>query len=193
MKKLFALLLCCALLAGLLTACIYDDIEPEVSVATPSDVETEASDATEAPASDMPTEASEAHDHEHINYKGLETADFTLDDVIAAEGRDPDFCFEVGETTYYAYNDVALGDLTFGQVQYSFTETGNHISCTCKYENDPTSVLEQIRDAMTAAFGEPSGSGDSYSWNDGHTANRVRLVVLNDDTVQLAFDIAEGK
>jgi len=177
MKKLFALLLCCALLVSLLAACIKDTPESETP-ATPSDIE---------------TEAPEEHDHEHINYKGLATADFTLDDVIAAEGREPDFSFEVGETTYYAYNDVALGDLTFAQVQFSFTDTGNHISCTCKYKDDPASVLDQIRTAMAAEFGEPSGGNNSYSWYDGHVDNHLRLSVLNDDTIQLAFDIAEGK
>lgn len=188
MKKLFALLLCCVLVVSLLAACIYDEPKSDdPKSATPADIE------TDAPATDAPTEAPEEHDHAHINYKGLETADFTLDDVVAAEGREPDFSFEVGEMTYYAYNDVALGDLTFAQVQFSFLEAGNHISCTCKYESDPAAVMNQIRDALTAEFGEPTGSGDSYSWNDGHTANRVRLVVLNDDTIQLAFDIAEGK
>lgn len=191
MKKLFALLLCCVLVVSLLAACIYDEpASDDPKSATPANLETDAPDTT---AADTPTETPEEHDHAHINYKGLETADYTIDDVIAVEGREPDFSFEVGEATYYAYNDVALGGLAFAQVQFSFPEAGNHISCTCKYENDPTAVMDQIREALTAEFGEPTGSGDSYSWSDGHTANRVRLVVLNDDTVQLAFDILEGK
>ena len=196
MKKLIALLLCCALLFCLLAACSDDTSDPDasedVSVATPSDIETDPTDPTDA--SDAPaTEAPEEHDHAHINYKGLETADYTLDDVVAAEGRQPDFSFPVGESTYYAYNDVTLGDLTFAQVQFSFTDKGNHISCTCKYEGDPTALIDQIREALTAEFGEPTGSGDSYSWADGHTDNHARLVVLNEDTIQLAFDINEGK
>lgn len=195
MKKLIALLLCCSLCICLLAACGSDEPETDVteavaSVATPSDIETAAS-ASEAPTE--ATEAPEEHEHAHINYKGLETADFTLDDVAAVEGREPDFSFPVGDSTYYAYNDVTLGSLTFGQVQFSFTETGNHISCTCKYEGDPTAVVDEIREAMTAEFGEPTGSDNSYSWLDGHTANHLRLTVLNDDTVQLAFDILEGK
>ena len=192
MKKLIALLLCFALLGCLLTACIDDTAEPdasdateEVSVATPSDIETDATEAA--------TEAPEEHDHEHINYKGLETADFTLDDVIAAEGREPDFTFEAGETTFYAYNDVALGDITFTQVQFSFSDTGNRISCTYSGDEDQATVMERYREALTAQFGEPTESNNNYNWRDGHTSNYVMMTALNETTVQVAFYIVEGK
>lgn len=188
MKKLLALLLCCVLLICLLTACIDDVSEPEAAVATPADIET---GATEASAAEITTEASEEHDHVHINYKGLEAADFTLDDVIAAEGREPDFSFDVGEATYYAYNDVALEDMTFTQVQFSFSDTGNRISCTYSGEEDQNTVMESYREALTALFGEPTVSGDTYSWRDGHTANYVMMTALNETTVQVAFYIVE--
>ncbi|MBQ3355926.1 MAG: hypothetical protein IJG45_02255 [Oscillospiraceae bacterium] len=192
MKKLFALLLCCAMLACLFTACIDDvsDLDAAkdgASVATPSDAATEASSASDA------TDASEEHEHEHVNYKGLDDGAITLEDVIAAESREPDFSFEVGEETYYAYNDVTLGDLTFMQVQVSFREAGARISCKCRYADDPADVMDQIREAMTAQFGEPAASGDSYTWLDGHTPNRARLSVLNEDTVELVFELNKGE
>lgn len=189
MKKLLALLLCCVLLVCLLTACI-DDIsepdEPEASVATPADIE------TEAPATELATEAPEEHDHVHINYKGLETAGYTLDDVIAAEGREPDFSFDVGDATYYAYNDVTLEDMTFTQVQFSFSDTGNRISCTYSGDGDQTAVMDGYREALTALFGEPTVSGSTYSWRDGHTDNYVMMTALNETTVQVAFYIVEA-
>lgn len=185
MKKLFAVLLCCALLACLLAACIDDTAEPEASDATPADI------ATEASAADAATEAPEAHDHAHINYKGLETVDFTLDDVIAVEGREPDFTFDVADTTFYAYNDVTMDDLTFSQVQFSFSDTSNRISCTCSGDEDPAAVMERIQAALTAQFGEPTVSDNLISWSDGHTSNYVMLTVLNETTVQLAYYISE--
>lgn len=191
MKKLIALLLCCVLPVCLLAACGTDGAEtPETeanpSVATPADI------ATEASASERVSEASEEHDHEHINYKGLDAASYTLEDVVAAEGREPDFSFDVGETTYYAYNDVSLDELTFTQVQFSFSETGNRVSCTVSGDGGTDAALETIRAAMTAKFGEPSASENTYSWYDGHTANYAMLTVLNETTVQLAFYIREG-
>lgn len=188
MKKLFALLLCCAVLAGLLTGCIEDVPAPDapaeasVAVVTPADVATE-------PAAQ--TDATEEHDHVHINYKGLVSADYTLDDVAAAEGREPDFSFDVGDQTFYAYNNVTLNDLTFTQVQFSFSETGNRISCTVSGDEDTAAVMDRIRQSMTAQFGEPSASETAYTWRDGHTANYAMLTVLNETTVQLAFYISE--
>lgn len=185
MKKLFAILLCCVLLVGLLTACGGDTADPDTSAAAPSD------GATEASAADPATEAPAEHNG-HINYKGLETADFTLDDVIAVEGREPDFSFDAADTTFYAYNDVAMDDLTFSQVQFSFSDTGNRISCTCSGDEDTAVVMERIRDALTAQYGEPSGSDSMYSWSDGQTANYVMLTKLNETTVQLAYYIVES-
>lgn len=189
MKKLIALLLSCALLVCLLAACVGDtdptaSTEAAVSTATPSDIATEAA---------VTTEETEAHEHTHINYKGLETADFTLDDVTAAEGRAPDFTYEMENTpTLYIYNDVTLGDLTFTQVQFSFSDTGNRISCTYTSEEDPSAVAERYAASLTAGFGEPNMSDNLYSWYDGHTANRLTLTVLNETTVQVAFYINEG-
>lgn len=191
MKKLLALLLCCILLLCLLAACGSDDAdaptEAPATELTPADIETEAL------ASDAATEGTEEHEHTHVNYKGLQTADYTIDDVVAAEGREPDFTFEADNTTYYAYNDVTLNDLTFTQVQFSFSDTGNRISCTCSGDEDTATVTERILQSVTAQFGEPSGSGSSYSWHDGHTSNYAMLTVLNETTVQLAFYFyAEG-
>lgn len=190
MKKLISLLLCCGLLICLLSACGAGEpasetpTEASATEVTPADIATEA---------DAQTDASEEHDHVHINYKGLETADYTLDDVIAAEGREPDFSFDVDDQTFYAYNNVTLNDLTFTQVQFSFSDTGNRISCTCSGDEDTAAVTEHILASLTAQFGEPSASESTYNWHDDHTSNYAILTVLNETTVQLAFYITEGK
>lgn len=183
MKKLLALSLCCILLVCLLTACSGDPPVPTEEV-TPSDIE------TEAPATDAEPEA---HDHTHINYKGLETADYTLDDVVAAEGRDPDFQFDVGDQTYYAYNNVTMNDLLFSQVQFSFGDAYNRISCTCGGDEEQTVTIDRILQSMTTQFGEPAASESTYTWRDGHSSNYAMLTVLNETTVQLVFYISEGK
>ncbi|MBO2527674.1 MAG: hypothetical protein CW335_05805 [Clostridiales bacterium] len=187
MKKMIALLLCCALIVCLLAACGTDETVPDTTRAEES-----VSEVTELTPSDIETEAHEEHEHTHVNYKGLVTADYTLDDVIAAEGREPDFSFDAGGTTFYAYNNVTLNDLTFTQVQFSFSETGNRISCTYSGEEDQAAVLDRFRASMTAIYGEPSASGSTSSWYDGHTSNYVMLTTLNETTVQLAFYIREG-
>lgn len=185
MKKLLALLLCCALLVCLLAACSGDS---DASAVTPSDVETEApatETGTEAPATEAGTEE---HDHTHVNYKGLENGDYTLDDVIAVEGREPDLTYEVDETTtLYIYNDVTLNDLFFSQVQFSFGDSYNRISCTCGGDEEQAVTVDRILQSMSQVYGEPTASGDTYRWGDGHTANYANLSVLNETTVQLAF------
>lgn len=186
MKKLFSLLLCCALLVCLLAACGTDETVPDTTQAEES-----ASEVTELTPSDIETEAQD--EHTHINYKGLADADFTLDDVIAIEGREPDFSFDAGDTTIFAYNDVTLEDLAFSQVQFSFSDTGNRISCTYTGEEDQTAVMDRFRASMTALYGEPGVSENMYKWHDGHTSNYLMLTALNETTVQLAFYISEGK
>ncbi len=179
MKKLLVLLLCCVLLAAL-AACAE---------------KTEPSAPSEPSVSPAPSESGgETHDHNHIGYKGLENAGFTMEDVAAAEGRNYDFSVEQSDTTIYIYNDVKLDDLTFTQVQYTFGETGNRISCTYTADSGLDTVLESYKSAMTALYGEPSEGGNAYptyTWHD-HTANYVMLTQLNDTTVQLAFYICEG-
>ncbi len=196
MKKLIALFLCCALFAGLTAACGYTDpdaptavdptAEPGASVVTPADIATEA---TAAPSeTDAPTEATEEHVHNHVNYKGLQSASYTLDDVAAIEGRQPDLTYDVDEaTTLYIYNDVELDELLFTQVQFSFGDACNRISCTCGGDEEQSVTIDRILQYMTEQYGEPTASGDTYRWGDGHTANYATLTALNETTVQLAF------
>ncbi len=191
MKKLISLLLCCALLVCLLAACGgKNPSAPDASAETSATVVTPADIATEPTASEPVTEATEEHanDHVPVNYKGLEAADYTLEDVIAVEGRQPDLTYELDETTtLYIYNDVTLGDLLFSQVQFSFGDAYNRISCTCGGDEEQSVTIDRILQSMTAQFGEPSESGDTYRWGDGHTANYATLTALNETTVQLAF------
>ena len=178
MKKLIALLLCCAMFVCLLAACTPNT----PPVVTPADA------TTAPPATELPTEATEEHEHVHINYKGLETADYTLEDVAAVEGREPDFTYDVDETTtLYIYNEVDLGDLHFTQVQFSFNDDYNRISCTCGGDEEQAVTIDRILQVMTEQFGEPTVSGDTYTWNDGHTGNFAALTALNETTVQLVF------
>lgn len=192
MKKRMALLLCCALLVCLLAACGADKSAPDASTETPVSELTPADIETDAPASDG--EDHEEHDHVHINYKGLTTADYTLDDVVALEGREPDLTYDVDETTtLYIYNDITLNDLLFTQVQFSFADAYNRISCTCSGDEDTAVVMDRILQSMTTQFGEPAASETTYTWRDGHTSNYAMLTVLNETTVQLVFYLYEGK
>lgn len=182
MKKLLALLLCLLLLAAL-AAC-----QDSASDTAPSS-DAAASDATTAPT------AEEAHDHNHVSYKGLTDVSYTIDDVAAAEGRAPDFSVDQNDTTIYIYNNVTLDALTFTQVQHTFSDTGNRISCTYTADSGLDEILASCKSAMTDLYGTPaegSGSYPTYTWRDGHTANFVMLTQLNDTTVQLAFYLCEG-
>ncbi|MBQ6432035.1 MAG: hypothetical protein IJJ99_09215 [Oscillospiraceae bacterium] len=189
MKKLLSLLLCCALTVCLLAACGGDpDPAPSdgVTEITPADIATEATPVSEA--SELVTEDTESHAHVHVNYKGLETGDFTLDDVVELEGRQPDLTYDVDETTtLYIYNNVTLGDLLFTQVQFSFNDDYNRISCTCGGDEEQSVTIDRILQSMTAQFGEPTASDDTYRWGDGHNANFASLTALNETTVQLVF------
>lgn len=186
MKKLLALLLCLLLLAAL-AAC-----KDSASDAAPSS-DAAAPDTTTAP--DTTAQPTEEDDHNHVSYKGLTDASYTLDDVAAAEGRTPDFSVDQNDTTIYIYNNVTLDALTFTQVQYTFSDTGNRISCTYTADSGLDEILAGYKNAMTALYGTPaegSGSYPTYTWRDGHTANFVMLTQLNDTTVQLAFYLCEG-
>lgn len=183
MKKRFALLLCCFLLMALAAAC---------GETAPSDPSEEPAVSEAAAPSESSAEA--LQDHNHIGYKGLENAAFTLDDVAVVEGRAPDFSVEQSGTTIYIYNDVTLDELTFTQVQYTFSDTGNRISCTYTADSGLETVLEEYKSAMTDLYGAPaegSGTYPTYTWRD-HTANFVMLTQLNETTVQLAFYLCEG-
>lgn len=194
MKKILALLLCLLLLSAF-AACKRSD--------TPSSETSQASSATEASSTSAPSSApettepstEEAHDHNHINYKGLSDATYTMEDVAAAEGREPDFSVDQNGSTIYIYNNVTLDSLTFTQVQYTFLDTGNRISCTYTADSGLEEILEGYKSAMTELYGTPGEStsaNPTFTWYDGHTANRVMLTQLNDTTVQLAFYLNEG-
>ncbi|MGN1307441.1 MAG: hypothetical protein ACI4V3_07210 [Faecousia sp.] len=187
MKKILALLLCLLLLAAL-AAC-----KDSASDTAPS---SDASTASEAStAADTTAQPTEEDDHNHINYKGLEDASYTIDDVAAAEGREPDFSVDQSDTTIYIYNNVTLDALTFTQVQYTFSDTGNRISCTYTADSGLDEILEGYKSAMTDLYGTPTEGNNSnpvYTWRDGHTANYVMLTQLNETTVQLAFYLKEG-
>ena len=192
MKKILALLLCLLLLAAL-AAC-----KDSASDAAPSS-DAAVSDATEATetgaAPDTTAQPTEEDDHNHINYKGLGDASYTLDDVSAAEGRAPDFSVDQSDTTIYIYNNVTLDALTFTQVQYTFSASGNRISCTYPADSGLDEIIEGYKTAMTDLYGTPAEGGSSYpiyTWRDGHTANYVMLTQLNETTVQLAFYLNEG-
>lgn len=189
MKKILALLLCLLLLSAL-AAC-----KDSASDAAPSS-DAAASDATETGAApDTSAQPTEEADHDHINYKGLRDVSYTIDDVSAAEGRDPDFSVDQSDTTIYIYNNVTLDALTFTQVQYTFSATGNRISCTYTADSGLDEILEGYKAAMTDLYGTPAEGGSGYpiyTWRDGHTANYVMLTQLNETTVQLAFYLNEG-
>ena len=184
MKKILALLLCLLLLTAL-AAC--KDSTSETTPSSDAAASDAAPDATTAP----PTE----EEHDHVSYKGLADTSYTIEDVAAAEGRAPDFSVDQYDTTIYIYNNVTLDELTFTQVQYTFSDTGNRISCTYTADSGLDEILEGYKSAMTALYGAPAegtGATPSYTWRDGHTANFVMLTQLNDTTVQLAFYLSEG-
>lgn len=173
MKKLLALILCCVLLTGLLAACgsAGGKAPPFVSEVDPSATEVPAEAAAEAGG---------------INYKGLCTRTVTLDDVKAAEGRDPDFEFPMGDVTAYAYNNVMLGELSFTQVQFSFTEKNVRISCTADVETGVDEKLNEWKEVLIAQYGEPSEGNSTWSWHED-SGNYIMLTAINDTTAQLVF------
>ena len=156
MKKFFALFLCCALLAGLLAACGSGDGTAPPFM-SPSDIYTAAPAGTEA--SEIPA---------------------------AAEGREPHFEFTAGDITYYVYNNVTLDELTFSQVQFSFSDSSLRVSCTSSTQTDPSEAVSAWNTALSAIYGTPSESGGNYTWSDG-SGNYITLCAINETTAQLAF------
>lgn len=185
MKKLFALLLCCVLLAALFVGCGSEDsITPPFL--TPSDLETAAPETTAAADASAASEEAAPVQDGGINFKGLSTGTVTLEDVKKAEGREPDLEFAVGEVPYYAYNNVTLDDMTFAQVQFSFNEGNVRISCTATAEDGLDGLIAAWNTSVSARYGAPSENNGTYHWSDG-TGNYIMLSALNETTVQLAF------
>lgn len=184
MKRIFALLLSALMLLALV-GCGSEE-------ATPTDPHDHSAHThpgtTEAPTSATPTDGgTEEHDHNHINYKGLSSKSYTLEDVIAAEGMEPAFSFDAKNVTYYVYKNVTTNDLRFTQVQHSFMGEYNRISCTSSGNADPQSVYVEWSNAMTQLYGAALVSETGMlRWED-HTGNNVTLTILNEDTVQLCF------
>lgn len=179
MKKTLALLLCCVLTLGLFAACSAGD-----GIAPPFVSPADIAATTDAAASES---APDTVEESGINYKGLSSRSVTLDDVIKAEGREPDFEYAVDETTtYYIYNDVTLYDLTFEQMQVSFEEDKVRLSCTSTSAEGPSALVTAWAQSLSDHYGAPSESGGNYTWHDS-TGNYLMLCVLNDTTAQLAF------
>lgn len=174
--KRFLALLCCLLLTAL-AACSGGDTTVSSSESTAQ------AETTSAPSSE----------EKRIAYKGLSSAAFTTEDMAAAEGREPDFVTDNAGVTLYIYNDVTLEDLTFTQVQYTYGEDNNRISCTYTAESGLETVLEACRSSMSALYGAPAEreSPVSYAWQDSF-GNYVLLSQLNETTVQLVFYLCEG-
>lgn len=186
MKKLFALLLCLVLSVSLV-ACGGAD-------------ETTTADTN-------PTESSseEAHDHTHINYKG-QVQIFTPEDLSNIEGREWDFTYDQNGTTIYIYNNVTIDDMTFTQVQFTFNEDHNRISCTYSINKgteeaprdaadiaaEAAEVLQAYEQSIAKIYGEGLHSeqhgSQLVSWND-HTGNYMILTQINETTIQLAYYI----
>lgn len=183
MKKILAFLLCCVLTVSLFAACGADDGAPPPFAA--ADETNAVSEETDA-AADETNAAAEAAEDSGINYKGLFSRKVTLEDVKAVEGRDPDFDFAAGDTTYYVYNDVSMDGMTFSQVQFSFGEDSVRVSCTASADEGPSAIIESWKTALTTSYGEPSDSNGTFTWQDG-SGNYLMLCALNDTTAQLAF------
>lgn len=193
MKKLIAVL-CCLSLLFVLAACGTEN-EPATNevidhgdhthVVTEGAEDTPIDDASEAPIED-------AHDHNHVSYKGLQAV-FTEAEMHTAEGREPDFTVENSGITLYIYNDVTMDDLTFSQVQYTYHDEFNRISCTYTAEDGGEDMFAIYQNAMNELYGDSSATEHEGSelllWKDGHTQNYITLSRLNDTTIQLAFYI----
>ena len=185
MKKILALILC-GLLCLSLFACNNAPAEVEDDHSGHDHVEEEI----QQPSEETGNEAADDHsDHHHVNYKGLTSGATTLADIEAVEGKAPDFSFEAGGNTYYAYNNVTFDNLTFDQVQISFNEGYVRISCTRTSESGLDEIYAGWDAAMREMFGDPAQISETENvakWAD-HTQNFVTLTQLNETTVQLCY------
>ncbi|MDR0889296.1 MAG: hypothetical protein LBM28_01445 [Oscillospiraceae bacterium] len=175
MKRTLALLLSIVMLLSLFAAC-----------------DKKTADEHEGHNHDEPSESLPA-DENAIAYKDLASSSFDVDAMKTAEGREPDATTEIADgTPLYIYNNVAYLDFTFTQVQYTFSDTRNKISCTISTD-DPATTQKDLKDSVTELYGEPSESTTSsdasvYTWRETGSKNYITLMQLNADTVQLAFN-----
>ena len=196
MKKLFTLLLCLVLVLSLV-ACGGKDAE--------TTSETVAPEAPSDTAEGSESVSEEAHDHTHINFNGQVTV-FAPEALAGIVGRECDFTYDQNGSTMYIYNNVTVEGLLFTQVQFSFNEDHNRISCTysantgdAENPRDPAEISAEIQELLEnyeknieAIYGEGAHSeqhGSSLvSWRD-HTGNYIILTQINDTTIQLAYYI----
>lgn len=182
MKKIIALIIVCTMVMSLLAAC-------GPKAALPMEGETKGTNEAENNATPMEKVTEEEAQRNLVNYKGISLRTATLEDFAAAEGRAPDFSFDVGDTTIYAYNDVTLGDLAVSQVQISFGEDNIRISCTYTADSGLEEMLNQWKAALDAQYGEAIGEG-TYTWR-AEGQNYASLTMLNEETIQLAYYLYE--
>lgn len=189
MKKIIALLLCCVFCLSLF-ACNKAPAETEEPTDHVHEENGDHEEQTQPSESEEPSAPADDHsDHHHVNYKGLTSGSATLEDVEAVEGKAPDFSFEAGGVTYYAYNNVTFDTLQFSQVQFSFNEGYVRISCTHTAEEGLDQIYTQWNDTMKQMFGEPSQISENQNvskWGD-HTGNYITLTQLNETTLQLCY------
>lgn len=192
MKKMIALLLCCVLCLSLF-ACSKTPAETEEPTDHIHDENCDHDVEAQPTENENPTESQPAADdhsgHAHVNYKGLTSGSSTLEDVEAVEGKAPDFSFEAGGVTYYAYNNVTFDNMQFSQVQFSFNEGYVRISCTHTAEEGLDQIYTQWNDTMKQMFGDPAQISENENvakWAD-HTGNYITLTQLNETTVQLCY------
>ncbi|MBE6985598.1 MAG: hypothetical protein E7434_08350 [Ruminococcaceae bacterium] len=206
MKQILSLLLCLVMLFALV-AC-SNEKSAEETTAAPSNAPIDA-ETTAAPESNddnaSEEQPSEEHDHTHINYRGRQTM-FTADDLSEIEGREYDFTYEQNGNPIYIYNNVTVDNMSFTQVQFSFSEANVRVSCTYTAskgtEEAPVSdediqketdeKLASYKSALTAIYGEGAQGeqhGSTYtSWSD-HSGNYIIMTRINETTVQVAYYI----
>lgn len=196
MKRLLAILLTLALLAAMCTACKKTDKTDDQAASESLRASGDAADPDESRADGTAPAATDGDDTVYLNYNGLRYANFTQDDMIHAEGGEPDFTIDQDDGKLCGYNDREFLGISFGQVQYHFhdgriTVTGNY---TSNGETDEQ-ALEKIRAAMTAVYGEPSDSVASdgnhiYTWHDS-TKNYAYCNIIVPGSLQLTFCFVE--
>ena len=194
MKKMFALLLCAALVLGL-CAC---SAEKEESSALPEETqaETEAPSSETAPSTEavVPEETPSETEapHVHVNYKGLDHV-YTQEDMEKAEGKPCDFVAGEGEDALYIYNGTTADGMNFTQVQHTFHENYNRISCTYSADTGTEEVMASYLEVLTGIYGDAAHQeghdhADLWTWMD-HTGNYIILTRINEETIQVAYYI----